>query len=224
MIDNKIKVGEGSVALVDVMGSALSVVNAARVSMGKRSESFDARDAKLIKYLWEHGHTSPFRHVHLQFHIKAPIFVLRQWMKHQVGCAWNEISGRYVELDESFWSPHLWREQSASVKQGSGGALEQSGQIDAHFVYVEAINAAVATYQRLLQMGVCKEQARAVLPVATMSECYWTCSLHALIHFLRQRLDGHAQQEIREYAQAVSELAEGVEGLSFILGTCLDRL
>ena len=224
MIDNEIKVGEGSVALVDVMGSALSVVNAARVSMGKRSESFDARDAKLIKYLWEHGHTSPFRHVHLQFHIKAPIFVLRQWMKHQVGCAWNEISGRYVELDESFWSPHLWREQSASVKQGSGGALEQSAQIDAHFVYVEAINAAVATYQRLLQMGVCKEQARAVLPVATMSECYWTCSLHALIHFLRQRLDGHAQQEIREYAQAVSELAEGVEGLSFILETCLDRL
>lgn len=224
MIDNEIKVGEGSVALVDVMGSALSVVNAARVSMGKRSESFDARDAKLIKYLWEHGHTSPFRHVHLQFHIKAPIFVLRQWMKHQVGCAWNEISGRYVELDESFWSPHLWREQSASVKQGSDGALEQSAQIDAHFVYVEAINAAVATYQRLLQMGVCKEQARAVLPVATMSECYWTCSLHALIHFLRQRLDGHAQQEIREYAQAVSELAEGVEGLRYILKTCLDRL
>ena len=224
MIDNEIKVGEGSVALVDVMGSALSVVNAARVSMGKRSESFDARDAKLIKYLWEHGHTSPFRHVHLQFHIKAPIFVLRQWMKHQVGCAWNEISGRYVELDESFWSPHLWREQSASVKQGSGGALEQSAQIDAHFIYVEAINAAVATYQRLLQMGVCKEQARAVLPVATMSECYWTCSLHALIHFLRQRLDGHAQQEIREYAQAVSELAEGVEGLGYILETCLDRL
>ena len=134
------------------------------------------------------------------------------------------IASRYVELDESFWSPHLWREQSASVKQGSGGALEQSAQIDAHFVYVEAINAAVATYQRLLQMGVCKEQARAVLPVATMSECYWTCSLHALIHFLRQRLDGHAQQEIREYAQAVSELAEGVEGLSFILETCLDRL
>jgi thymidylate synthase (FAD) len=144
-------------------------------------------------------------------------------MKHQVGCAWNEISGRYVELDESFWSPRVWREQSASVKQGSGGALEQSGQIDAHFVYVEAINAAVAAYQRLLQMGVCKEQARAILPVATMSECYWTCSLHALIHFLNQRLDGHAQQEIREYAQAVSELVESVEGLPFILETCLDR-
>src|SRR6056300_136164 len=146
-MENHKSIGGGGVTLVDVMGDPLSVVNAARVSLGKRSEEMDEKDWKLVHYLWIHEHTSPFRHVHLQFHIKAPIFVLRQWMKHQVGCAWNEISGRYVELDESFWSPHLWREQSASVKQGSGGALEQSAQIDAHFVYVEAINAAVATYQ-----------------------------------------------------------------------------
>lgn len=218
----EIKIDEGEVALIDVMGSALTVVNAARVSMGKQSSSFDERDKKLIKYLWTHGHTSPFRHVTFQFRIKAPIFVLRQWMKHQVGCAWNEISGRYVELDESFWSPRLWREQSASVKQGSGGELDHESQVAAHYVYADAINVVASAYQRLLQLGVAKEQARAILPLSTMSECYWTCSLHALIHFLNQRLDGHAQQEIRQYAQAVSELVEGVEGMAFILETCLE--
>lgn len=221
MTSNEIKVGSGSVALVDVMGSPLSVVNAARVSMGKRAEKMEERDWKLVKYLWDHHHTSPFRHVFFQFHVKAPIFVLRQWQKHQVGCSWNEISGRYVELGQDYWKPRAWREASESVKQGSGGELPREVQLGVHHIYADALNTVATAYELLLQMGVCKEQARAILPVSVMSECYWSCSLHALIHFLKLRLDEHAQLEIREYAQAVSELVESIEGMDRVLEVCL---
>ena len=96
---------KGFIDVVDVMGSDLSVVNAARVSFGKRKEEMTPGDSKLIRYLWTHMHTSPFRHASIQFHLKAPIFVLRQWMKHQVGCAWNEISGRYVVFEPDACQP-----------------------------------------------------------------------------------------------------------------------
>ena len=118
---------KGFVHLVDVMGSDKSIVNSARISFGKQVEEIGEKDEKLIRYLWKHKHTSPFRHATLQFHVKAPIFVLRQWMKHQVGCAWNEISGRYVKFDAEFYSPKTWREQHESNKQGSKGAID--GQI-----------------------------------------------------------------------------------------------
>lgn len=110
---------QGFVEIVDVMGSDLSVVNSARVSFGKKTEKIRPRDERLINYLWEHNHSSPFRHATIQFHIKAPIFVLRQWMKHQVGCAWNEISGRYVEFDYEYHTPSHFRLQSKDNKQGS---------------------------------------------------------------------------------------------------------
>ena len=211
----------GSVQLIDVMGSALSVVNSARVSMGKRAEEMSDKDWRLIDYLWSHEHTSPFRHVQFQFHLSAPIFVLRQWMKHQVGCAWNEISGRYVEFNNQYWSPDAWRAQSSSVKQGSAGPMADDDALRAEMIYSRAIEASHAAYEELLRAGVCKEQARAVLPVSLMSECYWTCSLHALIHFLRQRLDSHAQAEIRAYAEAVRESVEQVEGMSRLLASTL---
>ena len=95
--------------LVDVMGSDLSVVNAARISFAKQTQEFRQQDRKLIHYLWSHRHTSPFRHASIQIHLKAPLFVLRQWMKHQVGCAWNEVSGRYVRFDAQFYNPSNWR-------------------------------------------------------------------------------------------------------------------
>jgi thymidylate synthase (FAD) len=211
----------GSVQLVDVMGSPLSVVNSARVSMGRRAEKMSDKDWRLIDYLWSHEHTSPFRHVQFQFHLSAPIFVLRQWMKHQVGCAWNEISGRYVEFDSKFWTPEAWRAQSSSVKQGSAGPMADDDALRAELIYSRAIEASHAAYQELLRAGVAKEQARAVLPMSLMSECYWTCSLHALIHFLRQRLDFHAQAEIRAYAEAVRESVEQVEGMSRLLASTL---
>jgi thymidylate synthase (FAD) len=142
-------------------------------------------------------------------------------MKHQVGCAWNEISGRYVEFNNQYWSPDAWRAQSSSVKQGSAGPMGEDDALRAELIYSRAIEASHAAYEELLRAGVCKEQARAVLPVSLMSECYWTCSLHALIHFLRQRLDSHAQAEIRAYAEAVRESVEQVEGMSRLLASTL---
>ena len=107
------------------------MVNAARVSFGKRKEEMTPGDAKLIRYLWTHMHTSPFRHASIQFHLKAPIFVLRQWMKHQVGCAWNKISGRYVVFEPDFYVPANWREQHESNKQGSKGSIADQAEATA---------------------------------------------------------------------------------------------
>ena len=197
---------KGFIEVVDVMGSDLSVVNAARVSFGKRKETMSPGDGKLIRYLWKHMHTSPFRHASIQFHLKAPIFVLRQWMKHQVGCAWNEISGRYVVFEPDFYVPANWREQHESNKQGSKGAI--TNQDAATEVYEATLRHQFDTYNDLLAQGVCKEQARMILPVATYSECYWTCSLQAIMHFLSLRLDAHSQWEIRQYAAAVYALVK----------------
>ena len=115
----------GFVKLVNQSGGAEEIVNAARVSFGKKIDKIEEKDLKLIRYLWKNKHTSPFRHIHFTFHIKAPIFVLRQWMKHQVGCSWNEISGRYVQFDYEFFCPESWRSKpNGSVKQGSGSPFE----------------------------------------------------------------------------------------------------
>lgn len=207
-------IGNGFVSIVDKMISPvdLKVVNSARISMGKSVSEISPKDDKLISYLAKHEHTTPFRHSYVSFHIKAPIFVLRQWMKHQVGCSWNEISGRYVKFDLEYWTPDEWREQAENVKQGSGGAIRDIHDvIDA--TYRDAINSMFDNYEALLALGVCKEQARACLPLSLYSECYWTASLQAVSHFLKLRLDSHAQQEIRDFAQAVKELViENIDG------------
>jgi len=194
----------GFVKLVDHMGSDLSVVNAARVSFGKRKEVFDDADEKLITYLAEHDHTSPFRHTALTFHVKAPIFVFRQWMKHRIASEFNEISGRYVEFPEDeFFVPETFRRQAKVNKQGSEGQVE--GQ-EAHEIFVAACRNAVAQYKKLIALGVCREQARCVLPLGLYSEVYWTVSLQAAVHFIRLRTDSHAQWEIQQYAHAVKRL------------------
>ena len=216
-----IKVGGGAVELIDVMGDARTVVNAARVSMGKHVTEMSDADEHLLHYLWLNEHTSPFRHVSLQFHIKAPIFVLRQWMKHQVGCSWNEISGRYVTFKEEPWQVEQWRSAAPKVKQGSGGPVEEDAALSAAILYERAMACSFAPYEQLLEIGVAKEQARLVLPLSLMSECWWTCSLHALVHFLHLRTEEHAQAEIRDFAEAVKELAFGVPGLEPVLKVCL---
>lgn len=213
----------GLVSLVDKMESPvdLKVVNSARISMGKQVEEVGPRDERLIKYLAEHEHTTPFRHSYVTFHIKAPVYVLRQWMKHQIGCSWNEISGRYVEFKaDDIWRPSQddWRESAPNVKQGSGGALAPCLARAASETYYEAMEAAYNAYTALIALGVCKEQARSCLPVSLMSECYWTASLQAVSHFLRLRLDSHAQVEIREYAAAVKTLIlENVAGAESVI-------
>jgi len=195
----------GFVRLIDHMGTDLTVVNAARVSFGKRKEAFDGKDAELVDYLAAHEHTAPFRHAYLTFHVKAPIFVFRQWMKHRVASDFNEISGRYVEFKEDeFFVPDTFRLQAKVNKQGSEGEIAE--QAAAREAYLQAARTSVEQYKRMIELGVCREQARCVLPLGLYSEVYWTASLQAVAHFLHLRLDSHAQWEIQQFAAAVRDL------------------
>lgn len=203
--------GSGFVRLIDHMGSDLSVVNAARVSFGKSKEKFDPTDQKLLKYLSEHNHTSPFRHTAITFHIKAPIFVFRQWMKHRVASEFNEISGRYVEFTENeFFVPEILRQQSKENKQGSEGEIDVHNKVHAKELFLETCRNAVTNYKKLIDMGVCREQARCVLPLGLYSEAYWTVGLQAVAHFIKLRTDSHAQWEIQQYANAVRSIVDGI--------------
>ena len=199
----------GFVKLVDHMGGDLTVVNAARVSFGKRKDVFDEKDEELLDYLASHEHTAPYRHCYLTFHIKAPLFVFRQWMKHRIASDFNEISGRYVDFSSvDIYVPQEFRMQAKVNKQGSEGQIPEQDREAALKAYMTACNTSLEQYKTMLDLGVCKEQARCVLPVGLYSEVYWTVSLHALCHFLHLRLDSHAQWEIQQYAKAVKELAE----------------
>jgi len=198
--------------LIDYMGSDLSVVNAARVSFGKKSgwERFDMRgignegilkekDSKLIHYLAKHGHYSPFGHCFASFHIKAPIFVARQLVKHKF-LRWNEISRRYVDDGISFYYPEVWRSKATDKKQGSGPALEDQ-EIDlgtTHTVVAQL-------YNSLLDRGVCPEQARMVLPQNTMTEWYWSGSLDAFADMCNLRCTGDTQLETRLVANQICD-------------------
>lgn len=206
-----------SVRVVNVMGSDITVVNAARVSYGEEVTELKPGDQKLLKYLATHNHMSPFRHVQMQLHIKCPEFVARQLYKHVVGIectsesatkdhAWNEISGRYVNIGKTFWHPKKWRSipGKGKSKQGSGLPIEPELQEEAHRLYNEAIDLADKAYIKLQLMGVCKEQARAVLPVSFYTEFYWTASLQALHNVVELRCKPDTQAETREVADLIA--------------------
>jgi len=204
---------------IDHMGSDLSVVNAARVSFGKKSRyyygdeaeiaaDFDREweeptfmlneDEKLINYLAKHKHTSPFGHCFASFHIKAPIFVARQLVKHKF-LRWNEISRRYVSNAPEFYEPDEWRSKAQDKKQGSGPALED--QQDIHIATTQRIVAML--YESMLDRGVCEEQARMVLPQNTMTEWYWSGSLDAFADMCNLRCAGDTQLETRLVANDI---------------------
>jgi len=209
---------KGFIEVVDSLGNDLTVVNSARVSFGKRKEKFDKSDEKLVRYLAKHKHYSPFRHLQVQFHIKAPEFVMRQWYKHVVGIettsnsstkdhAWNEISGRYVEYDE-FYQPKIYRKQSDDNKQASEGQFEKS-EYDYQFVDINWTNAheiCVSAYKQLIEIGMAKEQARCILPLTLYTEVYWTASFQAIMNFIELRDEKTSQIEIQEYAKTMKEL------------------
>jgi thymidylate synthase (FAD) len=199
-----LKDGISSVELIRVSGSDVDVVNAARVSFGKIVSVITPKDEKLIRYLLEHQHTSPFEHNQLSFRIKAPIYVIRQWMRHRMS-SYNEISYRYVESALEFYTPIEWRNQSVSNRQASCGEFKNDGLLAK---YQNSLNVAAQTYQDLLAAGVCREQARGVLPVCTYSEFIYTCNLHSFLHFLKLRTAAGAQWEIKVFAQAMLFLAE----------------
>ena len=184
--------------LIEHMGTDLSVVNAARVSFGKKSDVLKDSDTKLIHYLAKHKHTSPFGHAFASFHVKAPVFVARQLVKHKF-LRWNEISRRYVDTEPEFYKPEL-RASVSDKKQGSGypiynntldGVIQQSG--------IEAAK----QYKYLLKMGVCEEQARMVLPLNHMTEWYWSGSLDAFADMCRLRITPDTQYESRKVALGV---------------------
>jgi thymidylate synthase (FAD) len=206
------------------MGSDLSVVNAARVSFGKKSEwdeeprtrevrdgkmyfsgfpppnTLKERDTKLIKYLAKHKHLSPFGHAFASFHVKAPIFVARQLVKHKF-LRWNEISRRYVDEEPEFYVPDVWRGRSADKKQGSSDVAVTTIGSSHPFNFI-----ALEAYENLLAEGVAPEQARMVLPQSTMTEWYWSGSLDAFAAMCKLRCASDTQYESRIVADQISEL------------------
>jgi len=194
------------VDLVDYMGSDLTVVNTARVSFNKTSIDLDDRDEKLIKYLAEHGHWSPFAHCFLQFRIKAPLFVARQLVKHQVGLSWNEVSRRYVDDDPEFYNPTVWRGRPTNSKQGSEGKIED--QNTAKLILEQTHLLAYKHYKALLEQGVAPEMARVILPQTMMTEWFWSGSLHAFARVCKQRLDPHSQEETQVIAADIKNFCE----------------
>jgi thymidylate synthase (FAD) len=215
---------------IDHMGSDLSVVNAARVSFGKKSKLVEGtvkqdeqgdylemvlsdRDTKLIRYLAKHKHISPFGHAFASFHVKAPIFVARQLVKHKF-LRWNEISRRYVDDEPEFYEPDVWRGRSADKKQGSDGVVyidydnygpycENWGLSDGRRLGPEEV--ALDVYKDLLARGVAPEQARMVLPQSTMTEFYWSGSLDAFASMCHLRCKPDTQLETRLVAEQIDD-------------------
>lgn len=203
--DKRINVlDQGFVRLIDVMGDDARIVQAARVSYGDGTKTV-REDAGLIDYLMRHKHTSPFEMVEFTFHIKAPIFVVRQWFRHRTASV-NEISARYSVMRDEFYlpDPSDLRAQSKKNKQVGEGVLPDDAARAAARRIRDAQRESFTVYEELLELGVARELAREVLPVGLYTEFYWKQNLHNLLHFLRLRLDWHAQLEIRAYADAVA--------------------
>ena len=227
---------------VDHMGSDLSVVNAARVSFGKRSEQLTEKDKGLIRFLargctkgdWDKiqddlmflsedhekdqieeilnhvknmpTHWTPFGHTAITLHIKAPIFVARQLGKHQVGMVWNEVSRRYVTDEPEFYTPDAWRKAADNVKQGSGEDLQRNETVMASIYWQDVMEESERAYSCLLNLGVCPEQARMVLPQSMYTEWYWTGNLYSFANVFIQRSDSHAQKEVQQIAEQIDYL------------------
>jgi len=231
-LDDKV----GFVALVDRMevDHALKVVNSARISYEKNKEAYDEKDSGLCKFLWEHGHTSPYRHSFYTFHWKAPLFVFRQAFKYQIGsgwreyevegetvslevfdvffdtdkgCSWNEISGRYVQWKPEFYVPARMRSNPPhGNKQASFELGPEFDHEEERAKMMAECEETFRLYTERIERGVAKEIARMCLPQSLYSQAYWTVSLQGVMHFLEQRLKPDAQYEIRRFAEAIYEL------------------
>jgi thymidylate synthase (FAD) len=203
----KVLGGRGWVGLIDHLGSETTIVNAARVSFGKMKEEMDEKDVVLLDYLIENRHTSPLEHMVFTFSVHCPLFVRGQWHRHRTW-SYNEISRRYTEVDMEFYVPPEIREQAEIDRQAS---VESSADHSTELAAIAAHNeASLKLYNGLLESGVCREQARGVLPQNMMVTFWATVDLSNLIHFLDLRDSAHAQWEIREYAKAIKTLIEPI--------------
>jgi len=206
---------KGFVKLEDSMGGDLRVVNSAKVSFVKHSSEVGEPEKKLINFLMKHRHGTPFEHSVFTFHVKAPIFVTREWQRHRIG-SFNEMSGRYVEFEPDFYWPEQLRISAATNKQGSvvpDTAPENFVDVNNWNVHLreqifDSYNSSFDDYKYLIDNGVAKEMARMVLPVSLYTEFYWTVNARSLMNFLELRSGQDAQWEIREYANAMMPMFE----------------
>jgi len=187
-----------NIELIDKMGSDLSIVNAARVSFNKVKTEFDEKDERLIKYLATHNHWSPFAHASLQFRIKAPVFVARQLVKHQVGLVWNEVSRRYVDSDPEFYIPFLWRNKAENKKQGSGDS-------EIEYDVSDIVTHAKELYNNMIEKGIAPEMARMVLPQSMITEWIWSGTLYAFARVCQLRNKDDSQQETRMITEQLAK-------------------
>ena len=196
----------GFVKLLDVMGDDEEVENSARISYGEGTRKVN-QTRNLIRYLMRHKHTSPFEMCEVKFHLKLPIFVMRQLVRHRTANL-NEYSGRYSVMSNEFYLPEgdYLAKQSTTNSQGRGEVLEQQGLLQ--FEFNRIYDGASMAYQVLLEHDLSREVARALLPVANYTECIWKIDLHNFFHFVKLRSDSHAQREIRDYADAMYELVK----------------
>jgi thymidylate synthase (FAD) len=204
--------------LIHHFGDDNMIVDVARVSYAKKAANYtDEQNGKLIKYLVNHKHTSPFRHPSLQFRIECPIYVERQLFKHQIGLNANSISGRYVDFSDSYYEITEWRMQSESSKQGSAGAVSESVNKEACAIQHEIIEICQLAYEKMVKLGISKEQARTILPLNLNTQFVWTGSMLAFTHLFNLRLKPDAQQETRELVQQMLEQVQSIPGNPFAL-------
>lgn len=196
--------GIGFVELQDVMGNDLSIVNAARVSYLGHSKGSEA-DKKLLFYLMEHNHTSPFEMVEFRLRVKCPLFVARQWMRHRTW-SYNEVSRRYTDEQLEFYLPKEWRTQSYNNKQMSEPENDPGINAFSRFALMEIVDQSLATYNSLLATGIAREQARMVLPQNMYTEFIAKTDAHNLMHFISLRMSSEAQYEIQLYAKAIYDV------------------
>ena len=190
------------VELVDKMGSDLSVVNAARVSYSKVADEMTDKDEKLIKYLVEHNHWSPFAHATIQFRIQAPVYVARQLVKHQVGLSWNEVSRRYVSYEPELRKVDQWLGKPENSKQGSSGLIDLPPEVIDR--YNRNLDESIKIYKELVYFGVAPEQARTVLPQCMQTEWIWSGTLYAFARVCNLRCQPDTQEETRSIANMMS--------------------
>lgn len=203
---NEIKVlDKGFVRFVDMMGGDMGVVQAARVSYKSDQNKTEEENRKLIAYLLKNHHGSPFEHAVFKFHVKLPIFVARQWIRHRTS-SYNETSFRYREAPEEFYIPAQWRGQDVKNKQGSLGSVTPMDDAYAHTRLVATCQNAMKDYKGLIDSGISREMARMVLPVNLYTEWYWTVNTRALMNFITLRSDSHAQWEIRQYSHVLASI------------------
>lgn len=204
----------GFVKLVDIMGDDIRILQSARVSTGAESIKGPEKDRGLIRYLYRNEHMTPFESVVLQFHVKVPLFVARQWHRHRT-FSYNEASARYKELPNEYYDPEMWRLQGTKNHQQSGEDVPDSFNNSLNYEYNKNMKKSYLTYNNFLEKGVAREMARCNMPVSQYTEFYMTGNLRNYFHFLNLRLHEHAQYEIRVYAEAMRDILRGIEGLSW---------